>query len=87
MTSTLVVPAEMVTYLRNGLLSEIVNAATDVHDTGIHTPTMSKPGWYREPLAFFDRHRVLLDLIGWEDTNAQADVRIDLQEHREAAST
>jgi DNA-binding XRE family transcriptional regulator len=84
MTSTLVVPAEMVTYLRDGLLSEIVDAASHVQGAGTHTEKMSKPGWYREPLAFFDRHRALMDLIGWEDTDTQADVYIDLQEHREA---
>lgn len=84
MTSTLVVPAGMVTYLRDGLLSEIVDATSNLHNAGTRTTTMSKPGWYREPLAFFDRHRVLMDLIGWEYTDTQADVQIDLQEHREA---
>lgn len=84
MTSMLVVPAEMVRYLRDGLLLELVDAATDVYDAGTDTRTMSKPGWYREPLAVFDRDRLLMDLIGWEDTDTQADVQIDLQEHREA---
>jgi DNA-binding XRE family transcriptional regulator len=84
MTATLVIPAEMVTCLRDGLLSEIVDATSNVHHAGTHTPTMSKPGWYREPLAYFDRHRVLMDLIGWEYTDTQAEVQIDLQEHRDA---
>jgi DNA-binding XRE family transcriptional regulator len=84
MTSTLVVPAGMVAYLRDGLLSGIVDAASDVQDAGTLTEKMSKPGWYQEPLAFFDRHRLLMDLIGWEDTDTQVDVQIDLQEHRGA---
>jgi DNA-binding XRE family transcriptional regulator len=84
MTSMLVVPAEMVRYLRDGLLSEIVEAASDVQDAGTHTEKLSKPGWYREPLTFLDRHRALLDLIGWEDTDSQTDVQIDLHEHRGA---
>ncbi len=35
-------------------------------------------------LTYLDRHRVSLELIGWEDTDPQSDVPIDLQEHREA---
>jgi hypothetical protein len=84
MTSTLVVPAEMVAYLRDGLRAGIVDAATDVCDAGTHTEKLSRPGWYREPLAYLDRHRVLLDLIGWEHTDTQGDIQIDLQEHHEA---
>jgi transcriptional regulator with XRE-family HTH domain len=84
MTSTLVIPAEMVMFLRDGLLGGIVDASTNVCDAGSHTEKLSKPGWYREPLAYFDRHRVLLDLIGWEHTDTQVDVQIDLREHREA---
>lgn len=83
-STTLVVPPEMVRYLRDGLHNEIDNAAQAISQVVVDAGREQHPEWYREPLEHFDRVRALLDLIGWDETDSSAEVRVDLREHRRA---
>jgi hypothetical protein len=84
MSSMLVVPARMVGALRLGLDTEMTRAVSELHGVLEEARTPSTRTACREVLARFDRHRVLLDLVGWEEPGARADVRIDLREHGDA---
>ncbi len=84
MSTTLVVPAEMVPYLRQGLHFKLGNAADAISEVVVQLDSERGAGWYREPLERFDRLRVLLDHIGWEETDSPVEVHLDLREHRHA---
>jgi hypothetical protein len=62
----------------------MTRAVSELHGVLEEARTPSTRATCREVLARFDRHRVLLDLVGWEEPGARADVRIDLREHGEA---
>jgi hypothetical protein len=80
----LVVPAEMVPYLREGLHFKIGNAADGISEVVVQLDSTRGIGWHREPLECFDRLRVLLDHIGWEGIDSPAEVHVDLRQHRHA---
>jgi hypothetical protein len=80
----LVVPAEMVPYLREGLHFKIGNAADAISEVVVQLDSQRGAGWHREPLEHFDRLRVLLDHIGWEDSDSPVEAHVDLREHRHA---
>lgn len=80
---TITVPAQLVGVLRNGLHSEIGNAAESLAQVAGQADREQHPEWYREPIEYLDRTRALLDLIGWSATSPSDEVRVDLREHRE----
>ncbi len=81
-TNALVVPAELVGNLRDGLHAALSFAAEEVTSV-IFEPERSLE-MYREPLARFDRVRALLDVIGWDREPDPAEARFDLREHLHA---
>lgn len=81
---TITVPAQLVGVLRDGLHSEIGNAAEAFAQAADQADREQHPDSYREPLERLDRTRALLDLIGWSTTDPTVAVRVDLREHREA---
>jgi len=83
-STTLVVPPEMVHYLRDGLHNGIGNAAQAISQVVVEAGHEQHPEWYREPLEHFDQIRALLDLIGWDATGPPAEVRVDMREHQQA---
>jgi hypothetical protein len=84
MSTTLIVPAEMVGHLRNGLHSSIGDAVQEIAHVVDMPDREQHPERYREPLEHFDAVRALLDLIGWGETDPPVEVSVDLREHRRA---
>jgi hypothetical protein len=80
------VPAEMVSELRHGLHTVLGDAAQGVSRTTEQYGREGHPEWYAEHRERFERTWVLLDLIGWGEPKQPAAVRIDLRQHRRAAS-
>jgi hypothetical protein len=74
----------MVGDLREGLHAAIGGAAEAISQVVAQVGRERHPERYREPLDRFDQARALLDLIGWRETGAPTEVRVDLCEHRRA---
>ncbi len=84
MSTTLVIPPDMVSHLRDGLHASIGSAAEAISQVVAQAGRERHPERYREPLDRLDEARALLDLIGWRETGAPTEVRVDLREHRRA---
>jgi hypothetical protein len=80
----LVVPPEMVRYVREGLHSAMGDAAAGMLRVATLANDKRDPLWYREPLDHFDRVRRVLDLVGWYEDGISSEVHLDLREHRHA---
>jgi hypothetical protein len=74
----------MVCDLREGLHAAIGAAAEAISQVVAQAGRERHPERYREPLDRFDQARALLDLVGWRETGAPTEVRVDLREHRRA---
>ena len=81
---TIIVPAQLVGVLREGLHSEIGNAAEAIAQAADQADRERRPEAYREPFGHLDRTRALLDLIDRSTPHPAIAVRVDLCEHREA---
>ncbi len=80
MTQMLTVPAEVVVQLRGALLEELGRPATEIAYAGVLSDRFEHLERITDPLQRFDRHRALLDAIGWQQTAETVD--IDLSAHR-----
>lgn len=85
--TTLTIPADVVPILRNALhteigqdASEIVRVSEDGHGD-LHAEE------YDKPLLDFDAHRALLDVIGWNKSESDESVQIELDQHKWALLT
>jgi hypothetical protein len=77
MDTILVVPAQLVGELREGVCGELRRSCEALCGV-IQTPgNLEHPEWYRECRADFDAKWALLDAIGWE----AGEVSIELGEH------
>jgi hypothetical protein len=74
----LMVPSEIVPYLRRGLFGEWGFAAEDISSRALQFGSGARSNFYREPLKVFDAARALIDEIGWRDKRSQTDVEINL---------
>jgi len=78
------VPAEMLGELRNGLHTNLGDAAhgiSQITDTGGRE---RHPEWYAEHRERFERTCALLDLIGWSELKQTAAIQVDLRRHAQA---
>ncbi len=80
------VPAELVANLRIGLHHLLGTAAEDVADITSRPRREQHPEWYEESRVHLEQAWALLDLIGWADPRQQTAARIDLRQHRWAAT-
>ena len=79
MTSTVLIPAEIVDLLRDGLRSQIALAAHHVSNVEEQLDAREHPERYQDPLRCMDALRALLDEIGW--STPSSDRQVDLTIH------
>jgi len=84
MSTTVTVPAQVVTLVRSALHTELGNAAEALAGVVERHGNEDHPEWFTEPLQRHDATRALLDVIGWDNTSQPVDARVDLRIHREA---
>lgn len=77
--SKILIPAELVELLRDGLRSRLAVAAQDVANADGHLDARGHPERYQDPLRRIDDLRALLENIGW--SNPPSDLHVDLQTH------
>ncbi len=78
MSTSLTIPAEVVTHLRCGLHSDIGSVAVEIEEVTRRSDRETRPGIYRESLGRFDVIRELLDVVGWTaETETSVEVNID----------
>ena len=75
------VPAAAVLRLREALYGQVGKVADEISEIVV-TPWRADEDW--SPLvARFDRTRVLLDEVGWNERDPERDIQIDLDRHRQ----
>jgi hypothetical protein len=79
MMSTVVLPAEVVDPLRDGLRSQIAILAQWITNAHEREGGREHPERYQDPLRCQDAVRALLDEIGW--STPPNDLKVDLQTH------
>ncbi|HEV2945461.1 MAG TPA: hypothetical protein VGX26_10145 [Solirubrobacteraceae bacterium] len=79
MTSTVLIPAEIVDLLRDGLRSQIALGAHDLKSAEEQLDAREHPERYQDPLRCMDALRALLDEIGW--STPASDRQVDLTIH------
>jgi hypothetical protein len=77
--STVVIPAELVDLLRDGLRGRLAVAAQQIANADGRVDAREHPERYRDPLLRIDALRALLEEIGWD--TPPGNLRIDLQTH------
>lgn len=86
MSEMLTVPATIVVQLRGGLIDELGFAASDVSAASARSDRHLHlyPQRLTAPIERFERHRALLEEIGWTASNQPMPLNIDLTVHRPA---
>jgi hypothetical protein len=79
MTSTVVIPAEVVDLLRDGLRSQIATVAQWITHANELEGGCDHPERYQDPLECLDALRALLEEIGW--STPPSDPQVDLETH------
>ncbi len=79
--TTLTIPADVVTIVRNALHTELGQAASEIAAVSEEHERERYPERYEEPVAHFDAYRALLEAIGWGDTERPEPVQMDLAQH------
>ncbi len=77
--STVVIPAEVVELLRDGLRGQIASAAQRIISAAGQLDAREHPEREQEPLRCIYALRALMDEIGW--STQPSDLRLDLQTH------
>ncbi|HSZ69158.1 MAG TPA: hypothetical protein VK756_02235 [Solirubrobacteraceae bacterium] len=77
-TGVAVVPASLVSLLREGLVSALADCAGEIEEDGREHPG----GLDERPLQRFDAYRALLEELGLQSTVPAVGVRLDLSVHR-----
>jgi hypothetical protein len=72
MTTT--IPAEIIGVVRCAVLAELGNAAAEIEQSSVGCEMEDRPEDFRDLLDGFDTVRVLLDAVGWGDTERVIDV-------------
>lgn len=81
MTTTLNVPAPIVTHLRGGLYVALCEVVNEIDDRAAVSGRERHPEPVIEALGRLDGIRALLDLIGWRIPDVEVSVEIDLGPH------
>jgi hypothetical protein len=77
--STVLIPAELVDLLRDGLRSRLAVAAQQLATADGRLDAREHPERYQDPLRRIDALRALLEDVGWD--TPPSDLHIDLQTH------
>jgi hypothetical protein len=75
------IPPKAIVILRSALLSELGVPAGHVEEASMTHDKEKHPERFLQPLALLDRHRAVLDLLGWSEPDIQDSVPIDLDAH------
>ena len=78
-SESVLIPAEVVDLLRDGLRSRLAIAARQIADADGQLGAREHPERYQDPLRRIDAVRALLEDLGWNDP--PSDLRVDLQTH------
>jgi hypothetical protein len=79
MMSTVVIPAEVVNLLRDGLRSQIASAAQAITSAAGQLDAREQPEREQDPLRCIYALRGLMEEIGW--STEPSDLQVDLQTH------
>jgi hypothetical protein len=79
MMSTVVIPAEVVDLLRDGLRGQIASAAQRIINAAGQLDEREHPERYRDPLRCIYALNTLMEEIGW--STPPSDLQVDLQTH------
>jgi hypothetical protein len=79
MMSTVVIPAEVVNLLRDGLRSQIASAAQAITSAAGQLDAREQPEREQDPLRCIYALRALMEEIGW--STEPSDLQVDLQIH------
>jgi len=78
-SESVLIPAEVVDLLRDGLRSQLAVAARQIADADGQLGAREHPERYQDPLRRIDASRALLEDLGW--SAPPSDLRVDLQIH------
>jgi hypothetical protein len=79
MMNTVVIPAEVVNLLRDGLRSQIAVSAQDISSAEEAPEDRCYPERYQKPLRSLDALRALMEEIGW--STPPSELKVDLDTH------
>jgi hypothetical protein len=83
MSSTLIVPTEMLDCLRSGLHIELGDVAEAISEATDGRKRQAHPEWFTELFGRFDAIRALLAVVGWSTSAPDQDVEVDIDAHRD----
>jgi hypothetical protein len=77
-----IIPAQAVLLLHEALYMQLGDVAEELA-TAARPPGREASGEWLKAVARFDRTRILLDAIGWNEDDPERDAEIDLNRHRQ----
>jgi hypothetical protein len=85
MSNILIVPAEIVWYVRSGVHIVLNEVADDIAEAAIGYERQAHPEWFMGLFERFDAIRALLDVVGWSVSGVKdlQGVEVDIDAHRE----
>jgi hypothetical protein len=85
MSNMLIVPAEIVWYLRSGVHIALNEVADDIAEAAIGYERQAHPEWFMGLFERFDAVRALLDDVGWSVPGVKdlEGVEVDIDAHRD----
>ena len=85
MSNMLIVPAEIVWYLRSGVHIALNEVADDIAEAAIGYERQAHPEWFTGLFERFDAVRALLDAVGWSVPGVKDldGVEVDIDAHRD----
>jgi hypothetical protein len=85
MSNMLIVPPEIVWYLRSGVHIALNEVADDIAEAAIGYERQAHPEWFMGLFERFDAVRALLEAVGWSvpDVKDLQGVEVDIDAHRE----
>lgn len=86
MSTTVTVPADLASPLRNSLHNVLSESAKEIADVADQADREQHPERYHEPINRFTRTCALLDLAGWSNPDQPTALQINLHEHGPALS-
>lgn len=81
MSSTLMIPANVVPDVRDGLLSLIGNATEQFEEILLSGERDRHPNWYVPARQMLEEVFALLDHVGWSSAASRREIEIDVSKH------
>jgi hypothetical protein len=81
MSTTLAIPANVVTDVREGLFCLMGDAAQEINGALIHPERELHPEWFKKDRRRLEDVFALLDLIGWAAGDEARAIEVDLRKH------